>query len=78
MVTLTASETRIPTECFNKVVYQGETLQVQRQGGTCVYIISTRDWEILERVKKQHDEAVDAASDQAFDQYDELLRRLAD
>lgn len=78
MVTLTASETRIPTDCFNKVVYQGETVQVKRQGGTCVYIVSTQDWEVLERVKKLHNEAVDAATDQAFVQYDELLRRLAD
>ena len=78
MVTLTASHARIPTECFNKVVYQGETLQVQRQGGACVYIVSSRDWEILERVKQLHEESVDAAGDRAFTQYDELLRRLAD
>ncbi|MCH8824360.1 MAG: hypothetical protein IH984_12745 [Planctomycetes bacterium] len=80
MVTLTASQARIPTDCFNKVVYQGETVQVQRGqgGGPCVYIVSSRDWEILERVKQLHEESVDAAGDRAFTQYDELLRRLAD
>lgn len=80
MVTLTASQVRIPPDFFNKVVYQGEVVQVQRHrgAGPCVYIISTQDWEVLERVKQLHDEAVDAASDRAFTRYDELLRRLAD
>lgn len=79
MVTLTASQARIPTDLFNKVVYQGETAKVlNNHGGTCVFIICSKDWEMLEELKKIHKKSVDAAGDRAFTKYDELLRRLAD
>ena len=78
MVTLTASQARIPTNYFNKVVYQGEVVKVVRQGEVCVYIVPTEDWKVLEQLKKDHREAVDAAGDRVFSQYGELLRRLAD
>ncbi len=55
MTTLSASRTRIPTDAFNRVVYQGERIRVERRGGPSVVIISEEDAALLEALEDRLD-----------------------
>ena len=55
MITLAASEARIPAKAFNKVVYGGERLRVEHRTGGVVAIISLEDLELLEYLEDQLD-----------------------
>lgn len=48
MIFLKASKTRIPTDVFNRVVYNGDIVEVKRRGGKSVYIVSKDLFESME------------------------------
>ncbi len=48
MTTLTASQTRIPADCFNQVAYKQERIRIDRRGGQPVFLISKEDFALLE------------------------------
>ncbi len=77
MTTLTASETRIPAEHFNRVAYQNEVLEVRHRTGPSVFVVSESDWKLLEAYKKQREEAVRAASKRVGVTHHETMRKLA-
>jgi len=45
MKTLKASEARIPTETFNRVVYNGERVKVEHRSAGAVVLIPEKDYE---------------------------------
>jgi len=57
MGTLKASKTRIPPEAFNRVVYKGERIRVERRGGDVVFIVSAEDLALLEAAEDRLDVA---------------------
>ena len=55
MVNLKASQTRIPPDAFNRVVYNQERVAIQRRGGEMVYLVSKEDFAILSRLEDRLD-----------------------
>ena len=55
MTTLRASDTRIPPQMFNRVVYQGERVRVEHRSGEAVYIISADDLDLLTAIEDHLD-----------------------
>jgi PHD/YefM family antitoxin component YafN of YafNO toxin-antitoxin module len=55
MTTLKASETRIPSTAFNRVVYKGERVRIERRGGDTVFIVSEEDMALLEAMEDRLD-----------------------
>ncbi|HNT36635.1 MAG TPA: hypothetical protein PKH07_16730 [bacterium] len=57
MTTLKASQARIPTEVFNRVVYKGEAIRVEHRSAGALFLISEdeykafRDWEDMMDLK---------------------------
>lgn len=65
MTHLSASKARIPTDAFNRVVYQGERIRVDHRSGETVYIISKEDMALLEAIEDHLD--VEAAKEALAD-----------
>jgi hypothetical protein len=55
MTVLSASQTRIPTETFNQVVYNGERIEVRRRDGQSIFLISKEDLDYLEELEDEID-----------------------
>ncbi len=55
MTKLSASETRIPPDTFNRVAYQGERVRVERRGGPSVVLVSEEDLTLLEALEDHLD-----------------------
>ena len=72
---LTATQARMPSVEFNKVVYRGEVLCVERRDGNRVFVISAEDQELLEKAKKQA--RFERALESTRADHAEALRRLA-
>jgi hypothetical protein len=62
---LSASKARIPTDAFNRVVYQGDRIRVDHRSGEAVYIISKEDMALLEAIEDRLD--VEAAKEALAD-----------
>jgi hypothetical protein len=54
MSTLKASETRIPSDAFARVAYQGERIRIERRGGKPIYLISEEDLALLEQLEDRY------------------------
>jgi PHD/YefM family antitoxin component YafN of YafNO toxin-antitoxin module len=48
MMTLKASQARIPADTFNRVVNQRERVRIDRRGGKPVFLVSEEDHMLLE------------------------------
>ena len=55
MTILHASETRIPPNAFNKVVYNGDRVCIQHRNGSTVYLVSEDDLRLLEALEDRLD-----------------------
>ena len=51
MTTLTASQARIPSKTFNRVVYNGERIRIRHRSGEAVVLISEKDLALLETIE---------------------------
>ena len=51
MTVLSASQTRIPTEAFNQVVYKGKRIEVRRRDGRSLYLISKDELAYYEKLE---------------------------
>jgi len=51
MIKVSASEARIPSDLFNRIVYQGDIVQVLRRGGKAIYIIDEASKKLLEKAE---------------------------
>ncbi len=65
MTHISASKARIPTDAFNRVVYKGDRIRVDRRSGDSVYIISKDDMSLLEAIEDRLD--VEAAKEALAD-----------
>ena len=54
MATLNASKTRIPPDAFNRVVFAGERIRIERRGGDAAYLISADDLARLEELEDRY------------------------
>jgi len=55
MYTLKASTARIPTEAFNRVVYNGERIRIQHRSAGSVVLVSEEDAKLLEDLENRRD-----------------------
>ena len=55
MTSLSASETRIPPQAFNKVAYKGERICIRHRSGSTVYLVSEDDLRLLEALEDRLD-----------------------
>lgn len=55
MTHISASKARIPTDAFNRVVYKGDRIRVERRSGDSVYIVSKEDISLLEAIEDRLD-----------------------
>ncbi len=57
MKTLTASQARIPTEAFNRVIYKGERIRIQHRSAGSAVLISEDDLKLIEQMEDLLDAA---------------------
>jgi hypothetical protein len=55
MSSLNASKTRIPPDTFNRVVYNGERVEIHHRSGASLYLVSAEDMELLETAEDLFD-----------------------
>ncbi len=55
MDTLKASEARIPTDAFNRVLYNGERIRIRHRSAGTVVLISEKDLKFLEELEDRLD-----------------------
>jgi len=55
MITLNASDARIPPDAFNKVAYKGERIRIVKRGGPAVVLVPEEDLDLLEELEDQSD-----------------------
>lgn len=65
MTHINASKARIPTDAFNRVVYKGERIRIDRRSGDSVYIVSKDDMALLETMEDRLD--IEAAEEALAD-----------
>jgi PHD/YefM family antitoxin component YafN of YafNO toxin-antitoxin module len=51
MISLKASQARIPADTFNRVVNQQERVRIDRRGGKPVFLVSEEDHRLLEKLE---------------------------
>ena len=54
MTVLKASQTRIPTDAFNRVAYQHERIRVERRGSNPVFLVCAEDMARIEELEDQY------------------------
>lgn len=79
MVKLNASDVRIPTDAFNRVVYLGETVTIERRDGARVHLISDRDFSRIQSAGSgDADPRCEAALEPNRSKFANVLGRLAE
>lgn len=51
MTTLNASKARIPTDAFNRVVYNGERVRIAHRNGRAAILVSEDDLKLIETIE---------------------------
>ena len=54
MITLKASQTRIPPDAFNRVAYNHERIRVERRGAKPVVLVCEEDLALLEELEDRY------------------------
>jgi len=54
MDTLRASQTRIPSEAFDRVANERERVRIERRGGKSVFLVSEEDMEVLRNLEDRY------------------------